>query len=235
MKVAALACIFVASPSFAQEPTTLAAYLAAHPVENCLILAAENRKPTLGASGLGAYGRKTVKIGSINAVVPISMVRFDDSLKQVPNFYDGIPRDAKVLYLISTLDSQQWKAAAAGGIGLGDLRGEQRDVFLSILPKPFRWTKYKANADWHVGEKVAEGVLDEKQVQAVRLRIERRMQLNVQFTGSGAYTVTSPDIEAGPPGSVVFERDNAQENNPDSLYGMPGPVAHGPLLTCARP
>lgn len=136
-----------------QAKPTLADYLASHPIPNGLAVGAEAKTAKGAGTTLEDFGRKAVKIGGITAIVPLEMVRFDDSLRKAPNLFDGLRRDSKVLYLISTLTPQQWKTAAGKGIGAGDLTGEARAVFLSLLPKPMKWTKHRVDASRHPGEK----------------------------------------------------------------------------------
>ncbi|RYG40406.1 hypothetical protein EON79_22655, partial [bacterium] len=89
--------------STVQAPRTLAAYLDAHPVAASIVVAPETTRTGKGAD-LAAYRRKAVRLGSVTAIVPIENVRFDDDLAQPPNLYDGLPRESKVLYLMTTLD-----------------------------------------------------------------------------------------------------------------------------------
>jgi len=89
-----------------------------------------------GVKGLSAFGMMLTKAQGLSAIVPDTMVVIDDSMLQPPNLYDGLPRHSKVLYLLTTLTSQQWDAITGSGLGVADLTADQRAVFTSIMPKP---------------------------------------------------------------------------------------------------
>ncbi|MGV3619144.1 MAG: hypothetical protein ACO1SV_27780 [Fimbriimonas sp.] len=214
--------LFLPATAVAQAPPTLAEYLKANPIAGGLAVGAEGVRAKVAGAGLGRYERKTMTVGEISAIVPLTMVRIDDSLKQAPNLYDGLPRDEKVLYLMTTLSSGQWRLAGGKrGIGLGDLSGEQRNVFLSILPKPLRWEKHRVGPRRLHGDKIAEGALDEKESQGVRLRIERSMRFLVPLAErDNSYTFRSSTDEAGQPGDVVALRNDVEDRNPKDSYGV---------------
>lgn len=98
-------------------------------------------------TGLEAFDRKKMAVRGLTAIVPTTMVLIDDSFEHSPSMYDGLPLYAKITYLLSTLNAGQWKEITGNGIGLGDLQGEQCDVFKSILPDPFSWMAYRNNQD----------------------------------------------------------------------------------------
>jgi hypothetical protein len=206
-----------------QTPATLAEYLAEHPTAGGLAVGAESQKADGTGAGLAAYKRKAFRVGGIVAIAPTEMIQFDESQQPSPNLYDGMPRSAKVLYLMTSLTPQQWRTASGGaGIGLNDLQGEQRDVFLSILPRSFKWTKEKVGPRrlWG-GEKVGAGTVEGKDVQSLRLRLERTLQFEVPLVeNENSYTVRFPEMEAGSPGDVVARRDDSDERNPSDLFGV---------------
>lgn len=214
--------IFVfAGAASGQVPPNLAAYLKAHPDEQGLAVSAEERKPLETGAGLARYSRKAVKVGGVAAIVPLNMIAFDETMSKPPNLYDGLPRDAKVLYLMSTFDAQQWRKAAGGGIGLGDLHGEQQNVFLSLLPKRIAWTKERAGVDRLRGNAVARGVVDERERTSTRLRIERQMEFHVPLADNeNAYTFRSPDMEAGEPGHETYRRDDEDDRTTTEAFGL---------------
>ncbi len=209
------------SAALAQVPPTLADYLKVHPEEAGLTVGAERRKVLPTGLGLSRYDRKRVRVGGLWAVVPLTMVRFDDSPKKPPNLYDGLPRDAKVLYLMSTLTAAQWQAAGGTGVGLGDLRGEQREVFLSLLPKTLRWEEFRVDANHNLGSKTGEGMLDGGDVRGVRLRIGRELQFDLPLEEPPrSYTGRFSFDEAGRPGDKVGRRDDSDESHPSESFGV---------------
>jgi hypothetical protein len=204
-----------------QAPLTLAEYLQKHPEENGLVVGAEAAKARAQGSGLARFGRKLVHAGSIAAVVPLDMIHFEEVPPQPPNLYDGLPRDAKVLYLMSTLDAAQWRAAAGRGIGLSDLRGEQRQVFLSLLPKEPRWSEIKVNDDYRYGATLGHGALDAKERPNMRLRIEQSLQFNLSFLDEPrGSTGASPSNELGLPGETALVDDTSEDDESTTTYGV---------------
>ncbi len=205
-----------------QAPATLADYLKLHPEEGGLVLVADKVKGKKVGSGLALYGRKLVHVGGVNAVAPLTMIWFEDNPSKPPNLYDGLARDAKILYLMSTLTAAQWKTAAGPGIGINNLKGEQKAVFLSILPKRLSWKNYRVRPDYHLGDIVGSGALDEKELPQTRLRIEQTLEFNLQLADQPrAYTSGLPFTEMGKPGETVPQRDTYDDDYPETVYGVP--------------
>jgi len=217
----AFSFFLAAGAAGAQDAPNLAAYLKGHPEARGLAVSAEERPPLPNGAGLARYGRKAVRIGTVTAIVPLRAVAFDETLAKTPNLYDGMPRDAKVLYLLSALDAAQWRKAGGAGIGLGDLRGEQRDVFASLLPKRLAWTKERAGEDRLRGNVVGRGEADERDRAATRLRVQREIEFHVPLEGQEhSYTFRSPDMEGGEPGHETLRRDTADEQEPTEAFGV---------------
>ena len=96
---------------------------------------------TLGRA-LRAFHYALFPLGSLTVIAPTEMVLLHDKPDVKPNFYDGLPRELKVKYLLATLNDDQWKRLGNEGLGLGDLNAEQQKVFQSLLPDLFRYTRY---------------------------------------------------------------------------------------------
>ncbi len=83
--------------------------------------------------------------------------------------------------LFASLSAAQWqKLASPQGLGAGDLQGEQRTLFLSLLPEPFRVQKVTATRE---GGYRSEGqnsfvTLSPTQKAGVRLRVNRSTSLS---------------------------------------------------------
>lgn len=212
-------CLLLPAGILAQGPKkTLADFLAKNPIPNGLAVGAEG--VTGSGSSLAQFNRKAIKLGSVTAIVPTQMVRFEDAPKQGPNLYDGLPRNAKVMYLMSTLTPEQWKLAGGKGIGAGDLSGEPRDVFLSLLPKTLKWARYRATEREGL-KQVAEGVVEPADLPKVRLKIEQRLTYLIPSTErDNSYTMRDPDTEAFAPGKEIVRRDDDEERNPKDLFGV---------------
>jgi 8-oxo-dGTP pyrophosphatase MutT (NUDIX family) len=231
-------CLLLPAGLLAQAPKkTLAQFLAANPVANGLAVGAE--EVVGNGNNLAQFNRKAIRIGGVTAIVPLQMIRFEDAPRQAPNLYDGLPRDAKVLYLMSTLTPEQWRLAGGRGIGAGDLRDEPRDVFLSLLPKTLKWKRYRT-AENQGSVPVAEGTVDPNDLPKVRLRIEQRLNYLIPLADrEGAYTARDPDQDFGQPGSETLRRETEEERNPMTSFGfevratVPNTLKKGQLDTAA--
>ncbi len=222
----------------ADMPPNFGAYLRLHPSEAGLAVSAEERTPLKTGSGLARYNRKAVRLGGLTALVPLNMVAFDDSLRQPPNLYDGLPRESKVLYLLSLLRADQVQRAARTGIGLGDLQGEARQVFASLLPKTVRWSKERLGKEAAYGDKVGGGEFTEARILGMRLKVERQLQFEIPLVEhSDSYTFHDASEEHGHPGETVLIRNTDDEFERKETYGVtiqktvPNVLKHGQLDT----
>jgi|GEM_PF-1068825 len=234
-----LASLLVAAASaLGQAPATLAEAIAAMRWDAAkqgplLVVEAENVRRSGKGTGLLPFGRKRVAVGGLTAVVPTEMVTIDDTFGQPADVYDGLPRDAKMLYLLSTLTSAQWKAAAGRGLGMADLNVNQRAVFRSILPAPLDWRAYRVDAKGNLEDDEEKGTVAEDQLSRVRIRLQRRtvFELNLKDE-SGAYTVHGTESDYGSPGSIVYRRVEDAEFDRSYVYGV---VARKKVENKAKP
>src|SRR5580658_3917369 len=74
-------------------------------------------------------GFLTAACGRLHVIAPAEMTAIDPDYRQTPNFYDGLPRRLKVLYLASTFSESQWKTACGDGIGFSDMDRSQQAVY----------------------------------------------------------------------------------------------------------
>ena len=220
-----LACAPALQTPKAAPPKTLADYMAAHPWDAgkdgpLVVLEPEKVKAKSGSNDLAAFDRKLVAVGHVHAYVPRTMVLIDDSLSQAPNLYEGLPPDAKMLYLLRSLTDYQFTKLCNSSLGLEDLQGEQRLVFLSLVPNPFSWTSCLIDANGMFGKRQGQGTLTDDERQGVRLKVQRYVNLEVHlaqepnrssYLGAAQYR--------GAPGSVLTERALGRRS-PGSAFGL---------------
>lgn len=161
-----------------QRTTSLAQYLQSHSwdvAKDGPLLVLEPDKTPGGdrPSSFAAFDRKVVAVGSITALVPRTMIVIDTSAPKEPNLYEGLPIQAKVLYLLRSLNVEQWRKVASSGISIGDLRGEQKRVLGSIIPNPLAWRVLGV-------DNPPVGSLSGDERLSVRLMVERTFNLEVQ-------------------------------------------------------
>jgi len=159
------------------DAPTLAALLRTSPERAALVVDPERVLAAKGANGLAAFNRKAVQVGSLRAVVPATIAAFDDDLAQPPDLYDGLPREAKLLYLLTTLTPAQIRRAASPGLTIDDLEGESRKVFASLLPKPLRWRAVRVAAEGL--SSADEGTVEGDDLRKVRVQVVRKLDLGL--------------------------------------------------------
>jgi hypothetical protein len=212
------ASLFAISLAPAQEmPRTLAEYLPRLRGDGPVFaLDAAKVRAQGDGKGLDAYRRQRMKVGGLLAIVPTEMVVVDDSVLNRGNLTDGLPAQTKLLYLLQSLNSQQWRQIAGKGIGVGDLQGEQQDVFLSILPKRLAWRAYRVKKDGLDSEEVGKGAVLDKELSAVKIRIFRDLAFDLNLGADPqAFTTHSSSTYRGKPGDSFWERDGQFEESND--------------------
>src|SRR5580658_5248903 len=129
----AFATLAITTLTAAHGQATIRAYLQAHPQANLgaasaplLILEPDRQIWGVKPTSLDALGKKISKVGEIKAIVAKTMIAIDASLNEPPNLYEGLPKDEKVIYLLRSLNDDQWRLITGDGIGLDDLFGEQK-------------------------------------------------------------------------------------------------------------
>lgn len=144
------------------------------------------------ATTLEAMKRKKVRIGGLTAVVPTEMVTLNTHFTEAPNLYDGLPRDAKVLYLLTLLSEDQWRKTTGDGLSLADCHGEQTAVLQSIIPNPFQWNIVTAVAPngWTNNPSDASPQLSDDDRRQVKLKLVRDIDLTLPLMNHGGFTGT---------------------------------------------
>jgi hypothetical protein len=140
--------------------------------------------------------RKTMTVGGLTAVVPKEMVTVNSRFTTAPNMYEGMPQEAKVMYLMRSLTPSQWTKANAGGLSLGDCQGEQAAVMDSILPKPFRYSMGTISEGGGITNPSGPKemlTLSEADRAKVKLRLIRHLEIQISLENDGGWTATSID------------------------------------------
>jgi len=207
----------------AQVPVTLADFLGKSKVVNRFVVDAEHVTANTANPDLEAFGRKETKIGGITAIVPRQMVLVDDSLTQAPNLYDGLPRAAKVLYLLSILNKEQLRLATSSGIGLGDLKGDQTAVFRSLLPESISWGAFQIDTNGIPRPQGSETQVSGAQLSQVKLRFSRQLVLMPTFNlpgGRTSYSFMDLGKEQIPGLTVRMRNAEAPSDDENQLFGV---------------
>ncbi|MDR3691461.1 MAG: hypothetical protein P4L46_18925 [Fimbriimonas sp.] len=169
-----------------------------------------------GGGNLLSFDRKLATVGKMSAVVPTDMVLINDELTE-PNMYDGLPREAKVLYLLSTLNSHQLDLVRTVGVDQHDLQGEQIKVLRSLLPKPLAWKAVRVNESETSGNDLDHGVVPASQTDRVRLKIQNELEISLHLQSRPlAYRPLQASDMLGKAGDKVFVRD---ESGPQTPFG----------------
>lgn len=221
--ILAAAHILPAQQPKSPPPPTLAEVVAAWKWDAAtsgplLVVGAAKTRASSGRKDLAAFARQQVKVGQLTAVVPTEMVVIDDSFRQTGSLTDGLPMDAKVLYLLTLLDKTQWKAVVGKGIGLSDLQGEPRAVFESLLPKKLKWRVDRVIKNGEELEPVKKGDLTEKEILGMKLRVamDLRFEPNL-LENADAYTVRETDDYLGKPGDLRLSREWWDDEDSESF------------------
>lgn len=186
-----------------------------------LALDAANVQTRSTDGGLATFGRKKVVMGEVTAIAPINMVLINDRLDEPPNLYDGLPADAKALYLLSTLTPEQLKAATTRGIGMSDLAGEQRSVLQSLLPKPFKYESARVDDDGIMSDPIDKKTLSESDSAKVRVRFTRALQFQMDLRDMPrSMTFHDTNEEYGRPGDTVYTRDDRDDFDRGDSFGI---------------
>lgn len=172
------------------------------------------------------FGRKIVRAGSLTVLAPTTMIVLNDR----PGRGDplaGMRRDERMRYFASLLSRDQWRRLASPqGLGAGDLDPDQRALFLSLLPDPFRLQRVRDEPGG--GQRYLENgkvTLTPGQRAQVRLRVNRSLQMLHPLVGQpNSYTSTGqPPRALGGEGEdvsrFIVEYSGEYGGNPDA-YGV---------------
>ena len=207
--------VLIATAAAVQDPATLDAYLLAHPWNSAkrgpmLVVDPAETKAVDDSAGLSAFARQEVRCGGLNAIVPTEMVLIETSFSDPPDLYKGLPRQEKVLYLMSLLSNDEWKQACGGGIGLTDLTGEKQAIFRSILPATFSFSTRS-------GEENSAATLTPEEEASVKIHFYKDLELGVPFETGGQ--VLMGNRSRADDGRLYLQ--DASGDDRSLLYGIP--------------
>lgn len=129
------------------------------------------------------FDRKIVRVGTLSVLAPRTMVVLNTN-PGPPNLEANLSPDQALQRLEASLSADQWRTLGSeNGIGAGDLGPDQRALFFSILPNPFRLTRGKAlpggGVQYGGGSQDDEDrdLFSDEQRQQIRLRLSRKTRL----------------------------------------------------------
>ncbi len=162
---------------------------------------------TVQGTTLDELDRKSVVVGAVTAVVPKGMVTVNSRFTTAPNMYEGMPQNAKVMYLMRSLSPSQWTKANGAGISLGDCSGEQAAVMDSILPKPFSYSMGEIMEGNSIRNPTGPKdmiTLSDADRAKVKVRIIRHLEIQIAIENDGGWTGTSIDEDEKPGMKMPF-------------------------------
>lgn len=151
------------------------------------------------------FEQKLVKSGSVNVVAQNWQVALDDS--DLPNPYQALSQDQKLIFLLANMDASEIAKLTSEGISAAELRGEERQALLSMLPKPLTYFSGMADGESFSGSSPME-TLPDHELEHVKLQF--RKGLTVTFgavatrqNGQSATSLSSLNYGAGGPVPAV--------------------------------
>jgi hypothetical protein len=213
------------TPAIGQQVQSLATYLPKLGWDGStkgplVVVDAEHVRSKNHAESLASFDRQVMSAGKMSVIAPTHMVLIDDSFSRLPDFYDGLPRQSKVMYLLTTLTPEQLKKANTDGIGLGDLSGEQVRVFKSLLPPRVTWHSYKISEAKGADQEMGKGAVPAEKIPDMKLKVQAGLSFHLTSAAepNGGYNpIDSREISARA-GETVITRDQEEERaNPDAF------------------
>lgn len=149
-------------------------------------------KVTDGKS-LEELGMKEISVGDITAIGPARMLTIRSRFTEAPNLYEGLPTDAKVLYLLTIASDDQVRKLFGEGLCIDDCRGEAASVMQSILPNPLVWGEgttqnYGGNPAFSYGVAPKVQIMSDADRRRVRIRVVKHIDLTVALQNEGGFT-----------------------------------------------
>ncbi len=198
---------------------------------------------TLALRDAAAYfGRRIAPVGSLSVLAPTTMVVLNDRPGR-PDLFAGLSRGERLQMLLAAFTPGQWrKLGGANGLGAGDFSTPaQRDLFLSLLPYPFRVRRQVMTSSEDGKFRYPQSdddlaTLSPGQRAAVRLTLARRTTLYVPVPLSPEQEQSNPQQRSfstvdtwreRPDGAAYLE---TASNNETLFAGGTRTLAYGALL-----
>jgi hypothetical protein len=116
------------------------------------------------------FGRKVAVFGQVTVLAPPTMVVLNPA-PAAPNIYAGLDPASKMRLLLNSLSMSQWhQIGSPGGLGAADLSDDLSQLFLSILPDPFRLDTATVQED-NTNQNAGDINLNSDERSQVRLRL----------------------------------------------------------------
>ncbi|MBC7808476.1 MAG: hypothetical protein H7145_20270 [Akkermansiaceae bacterium] len=162
------------------------------------------------------YRRKLVTVGSLSTVIPDTMAVLRYKNLPEPDLVQGVRPEVGPQLLLGTLTPAQWRRLmSTDGIGIGDLKREQRAIFADLFPQNMKvYRSVPANPDTeHRKEEIP---LSGVNLSDFRLHLYQDLSWTYSFQGTnGSFLgLGNGDWEgAGEPAySVDFPRNETGDN-----------------------
>lgn len=159
--------------------------------------------PTKGANGYtvnslsAPYDLRLIPCGTVAVFAPATMVTLATRLPE-PNIFADMPFGDRMNLFRSTLTPEQLrKLTSPEGIGVGDVSGEQRPLFLALLPDQMHIRRYTGD----IGAQPSPPI-QVTPSQRTGTRISLRKQLDWSFVFEGGGGLLSMGNSYIPPGTV---------------------------------
>jgi hypothetical protein len=173
---------------------------------------------------LDYFGRRLVRLRGVTVFAPAQMVVLNTKLGK-PDIYAKMQFRDKIQILEATLTPTQWRRiASANGLGIGDLQGEQRDVFTALLPNPFVYQETSTPSGAVLGtelrvqrEPPLKKTVTDSQRNGIRLRIHRETRLFLPSVDTSSPFNVGYVLKESP-GTTSLSLEEKFDRDPRKIY-----------------
>lgn len=197
-------------------PVTLQQWLTETGQTDLITLEPERVRAAKGTPGksLADFDRMIVTIGGQRVIVPRTMVLVEETPPTASSDLSGYPKETLVLYLLSTLDANQWSAVRGNGITWNELRPEQRPAMEAILGPALRYERIITRPKYKVAET---GTVDGANLKKVGLRLERTISMQVNLVDGGHSNFDHDNFNHG---AEFLQRDDSERYDTSRKFGI---------------
>lgn len=197
-------------------PVTLQQWLTETGQTDLLALEPERVRAAKGTQGksLADFDRMIVTVGGQRIIVPRTMVLVEETPPTASGDLSGYPPETLVLYLLSTLDANQWNAVRGNGITWNELRPEQRPAMEAILGPALRYERIITRPTFKVAET---GTVEGANLRKVGLRLERTISMEVNLVDGGHSNFGHDHFDHG---TELLRRDDRERYDTSRKFGI---------------